>query len=246
MAFGGMVLCLLTTVLIKRYLPLPGDFWYYLGLAILLGLILQKPGCLLAGCCKGVHTHFGPTIAYSDGLHRIPLQIYELILYFIAMWIYVRIRNIHRSSKVFFAILLYCIIQFTLEFYREPNDTIAFGDMLYGLKMMQWIYLSCTLISGVLLFMDVKPVILGHGRKSIPSDSSGLLLLLFTSILFYASFRYLYRSEVIAIKSRIYSCAVFSILDFQLEGFFFEETKMVCICLILHLHYLNESDIETG
>ena len=75
MALGGIIVSMLVVLLLKFSIKLPDQFWSIIGMAILTGLLLQKPGCLLAGCCKGhiVDSQWG--VAYGNGTVYFPLQI---------------------------------------------------------------------------------------------------------------------------------------------------------------------------
>ncbi len=196
-ALGGVFLSLLTVFLVNLLVKLPEKFYSSLGYALMLGLIIQKPGCLLAGCCRGIETGLWG-ISYGEDIFRHPLQLYECLAYSLALFIYTRLPAKHKLSKFFIAVFLFCIVQFLAEFVRDPNYILVFHQKLLTISLLQWIYLG--LGSAMLISFFKK----GFTNIHLPEHANPLLLnmliLLIVTSVFYVFHQQLYRSEIYAIN----------------------------------------------
>ncbi|MDZ7608823.1 MAG: hypothetical protein U5K79_25305 [Cyclobacteriaceae bacterium] len=92
-----------------KFIKIPGDFYYSVGLALLVGLCVEKPGCLLAGCCRGFDIESGFFVSYGDGVARLPLQLIEMMLYAIAIIILLKVRVNDLGLKYFLAVILFVL-----------------------------------------------------------------------------------------------------------------------------------------
>lgn len=113
-----------------------------------LGHALGRIGCLFSGCCYGI-PYSGPiSIIYPDsyeaygtpvGVELLPVQLIEcfclLIIYGVTEFLYYRTKKCGISLCTY--ILSYCMLRFTLEFFR--GDIVR--GVLLGLSTSQWISL---------------------------------------------------------------------------------------------------------
>lgn len=199
-ALGGVILSFLVVLLLQKLFKLSGEFVYSIGLATLAALFVQKPGCLLGGCCMGAEVHGFIGISYNNGIMRHPLQLYEMIFYGISLIVLVNWKVRNNASRYFLALVLFSLIQFGAEFLRAPEYTVAFAQKYMGLKLLQWIYLSFLSLNIFMLLMSEK-------RREVKSFcSSGnfivwnVVLLLAIVVCFYLLHPYLYLLEKYAIN----------------------------------------------
>lgn len=200
MGLGGVALSFLLVVLLRKLFHIPGEYLYGLGYAILLGLMLQKPGCLLAGCCRGFEGSLLFNITYLDGVIRLPLQLYEMGFYLIALLALRKIRVRKLASKYFIAVALFCVVQFLAEFMKDPLYTLVVAERISGLKMIQWIYLSFALISFTFYYMSESKKSAGYSLIYNPKVATNCILLLAIVITFFFIHPFLFRLEIYAIN----------------------------------------------
>ncbi|MGE5483773.1 MAG: prolipoprotein diacylglyceryl transferase [Ignavibacteriales bacterium] len=92
--------------------------------SLALGIAVARWGCLLNGCCYGVPTtgKWGVLTRYAPGL-RHPTQIYESLLafgLFAFLW-WARQRTRIRGQLFMLFLMLYSVIRFLVEFFRESS-----------------------------------------------------------------------------------------------------------------------------
>ncbi len=92
--------------------------------SLALGIAVTRWGCLLNGCCYGVPTSgkWGVLTRYAPGL-RHPTQIYESVLafgMFAFLW-WARQRTRARGQLFLLFLILYSVIRFFVEFFRESS-----------------------------------------------------------------------------------------------------------------------------
>lgn len=177
-AIGGMLFAILGIELSRSWLKIKEFVLDTYVLMVPLGLALQKPGCLLAGCCFGtpttlpwgvqyshstaVHYHhlssnwISSTDLLSPPIHPVPL--YEIIGYLMIFAALILLAPYlqRRGSRFLLAIAMLALSRFSLEFFRDPAATQALGQMIGGLKAIQWVLLFTGLVSGFILFMKLK------------------------------------------------------------------------------------------
>lgn len=199
-ALGGIILCFMLIVLLMRFLKIPEFFLKASGLGLLVGLGIQKFGCLLTGCCKGIEMTGQLGLAYGDGLLRHPLPLYEVAFYSVAIWIFFKLKSRKDSSKIFLAAILFCVIQFFSEFMRDPNDTLVFAQKIVGIKIVQWIYVLFGLL--VLFFYFKNESIKIANSKSYSNNYvlTNVIILLVVVSLFFLIHPFLFQLEIYAIN----------------------------------------------
>lgn len=148
MAVGGIILCSVTLLLVTKFLNLHREFIDYFAFAIIAGLAIQKPGCLLGGCCYGTGNGF-INVAYAGGASYNALPVYEIIAYLsvLALLFIIKKRYYKPGSLYYIAIAAFSLVQLVTEFFRSEELTIALAEVHLGLKLIQWLYLGILLIS---------------------------------------------------------------------------------------------------
>lgn len=157
MAVGGVILSFITLILVTKFLNLSRAFLSYFAFAMIAGLAIQKPGCLLGGCCYGIGNGF-VSVSYAGGVPHNALPIYEIIAYLsvLALLFILKKKNFKAGSLYFIAIGAIALIQFITEFYRPEELTIALAEVYMGLKILQWMYVALLLTSVVALIFNLR------------------------------------------------------------------------------------------
>ena len=108
-------------------------------LSLALGLFIGRIGCVLNGCCHGIHTTlpFGLFYIYN-GMIRYPTQtissLFALCLF--VYLVYLNQRKLKNGILFMNAVLIYSIFRFLIEFIRVTPK------IFLGLSLAQWISLG--------------------------------------------------------------------------------------------------------
>jgi phosphatidylglycerol:prolipoprotein diacylglycerol transferase len=166
--YGGFVAAVIAGYFLIRRYRLP---WWKTADAfapgIALGNAIGRQGCFAAGCCWGKPTAMPWGVEFTEaghevtgvplGLHLHPTQLYEsfgaLIIFFFLLWLHRRKR--FSGQVILFYALLYALMRFTIEFFRDdPRGDILGLTTLTGLSTSQML----SLIIGVtgLVFLILR------------------------------------------------------------------------------------------
>jgi prolipoprotein diacylglyceryltransferase len=201
-AIGGMLFAILGIELSRLWLKRKEFVLDTYVLMVPLGLALQKPGCLLAGCCFGTQTTLPWGVQYAQGtaihyhqwasniipasevlsLPVHPVPIYEMIGYLMIFGALILLAPYlqKRGSRFLLAITLLAVSRFSIEFFRDAAATQALGQMIWGLKAIQWVLLAIGLMCGLIFLRIMKrPSV----SKVIPPEINDLMWRKFTLIL---------------------------------------------------------------
>src|SRR4030043_1072215 len=129
-------------------------------------LAIQRVGCLTAGCCFGIPANLPWAIKYSvnsipyqihldrgwinplsdTSLAIHPAQLYQIIYCIAIAIIIIKYRRLWKApgNLLFSTVVLYGCFRFVSEFFRDSAEYGIAGDMLWGLKYVQW---------GILIFI---------------------------------------------------------------------------------------------
>ncbi|HEU4388607.1 MAG TPA: prolipoprotein diacylglyceryl transferase [Blastocatellia bacterium] len=145
--FGGFLVAVGVSILLVRKWKLP---WLKTADAfapgVALGHFIGRLGCFSAGCCWGKHTSSWLAVTFSEratevtgvpaGVPLVPTQLIEAganLLIFAAL-IWMRGRRRYSGQIMFFYLLLYSAVRFTIEFWRDDPR----GEIM-GLSTSQFI-----------------------------------------------------------------------------------------------------------
>lgn len=166
--YGGFVAAVVAGYFLIRRYKLP---WWKTADAfapgIALGNAIGRQGCFAAGCCWGKPTSMPWGVEFTEaghevtgvplGVHLHPTQLYEsfgaLIIFFFLLWLHRRKR--FSGQVILFYALLYAVMRFTIEFFRDdPRGDILGLTTLTGLSTSQML----SLIIGVtgLIFLILR------------------------------------------------------------------------------------------
>jgi phosphatidylglycerol:prolipoprotein diacylglycerol transferase len=177
-AIGGLIFAILGVQLSRSWLKVKAFVLDTYVLIVPIGLALQKPGCLLAGCCFGSPTSLPWGIQYARGtpahIHQYmdhvipsseslslpvhPVPLYEGISYLLilALLLFWAPRLNKPGSRFYLALALLALGRFFTESFRAPEATYSLGAIFGGLKVLQWILLFMSLLSGFLFFRMLR------------------------------------------------------------------------------------------
>lgn len=165
--YGGLIGAVLAGYFLMRRYQLP---WWKTADAcapgIALGNFFGRQGCFAAGCCWGKPTNLPWGVRFSELGHEItgvpvgvplhPTQLYEsfamLIVFFLLLWLHKR-RSFNGQVILLYA-LLYSVIRFTIEFFRDdPRGDLLGLTTATGLSTSQLISIVVGLVALVLLIV---------------------------------------------------------------------------------------------
>ena len=99
-------------------------------------MAIGRIGCIFQHCCYGKEAPWG--LNFGDGLMRIPVQYFEAVGLFAIFYFIQHLHetNRYQGRRLFIVFVLYGLLRFGLEFWREQIATVYFGIGFY-----QWIAL---------------------------------------------------------------------------------------------------------
>jgi hypothetical protein len=215
MAVGGVILSSIALLLVTKFLNLRREYLDYFAFAIIAGLAIQKPGCLLGGCCYGSGSGI-LSVSYADGVSHNALPIYEIIAYLCVLMILYIIKNriTKHGSLYFVAISAFALIQLVTEFFRSEELTIALAEVYVGLKVLQWLYVGLLFTSLLALFINQR----SSSQISYPVVNEKVILwrmvltFLTTIILLLLTKNILYQIELYAINIALLPALLYNVI----------------------------------
>lgn len=165
-AFGAMIFGLVGLMISKKMLDFKAPVLDAYVWSVPVAMILQRIGCLFAGCCYGLPYDGVGAVIYQNPGHLLynqinsgllpfgenaTLPVHNIPLYFIisSVGILLIISILHKKFKNKTALGLFGLglilgTRFFIEFFRDPaTNHVLFGEFL-GIKMIQWALLGAT------------------------------------------------------------------------------------------------------
>ena len=158
---GGVIFGFMGILLAKYFFRFKYNVMDSFAWAAPLGLVVQRFGCFMAGCCYGNQTSLPWGIQYGEGSHAFvhhineeliplsahsslmihPVALYEIMGCLLAMVCLYRIRKyINASGNLFLVSLsLYGVVRFVTEFFRANAPD---ANYYFGLTMVQLVILA--------------------------------------------------------------------------------------------------------
>lgn len=175
----------------KHLFNIKTKFLDLVAIPVLITIGIQRLGCLFAGCCHGLPTNadfgisYGPnTLAHfhffkhgwlnsfaenTASVHPVPL--YLLLCCLLSAILLVKIRSKIRVEGNFFmlAIAFFVFGRFFTEFFRDPLTNGNFGELVFGLKKAQWLFLFVSLILfSIVILREKKGVVVYKAQQLNP------------------------------------------------------------------------------
>lgn len=176
----GMLAAVLAIFISKKLLKIEPSLLDASAFVFPVVMILQRFGCLFAGCCYGSPTHLSWGIQYAEhykiyGRHladRVagcsaglsapvhPVQLYEVLGYVLIIAVLWGFRRRFRAANSLglFSLALVFAMRFAVEFFRDPVTNHAWGETWGGLKIVQWIVLGVALVAGLRVWFLEKNI----------------------------------------------------------------------------------------
>ena len=235
---------------------------------------IQQFGCLFAGCCYGNSTGLPWGIRYYEGSAAVPgitpmghfqhlavpshtLHPAPVYMFLLMVLAFVILLKTYRTFKTpgtirFFAIFLFLCGRFVAEFFRDPHTDHFGGEVVMGLKGVQWILLGSALVLG--LFTWYWEQIWRYRPWKVQSFRPGHLrsisLLLFLFILYFYTRSSLEITERILLRSMLAFSSVAMITALLAEISKSAKRKLVVGLSITTLLFMGQSyrteDLKPG
>jgi prolipoprotein diacylglyceryltransferase len=218
---GGILFAIPGLLLAKYFFKFRYNLMDAFAWAAPLGIVIQRFGCLMAGCCYGTPTSAPWGIQYGAYSHAFtqhvnqslipvtdhlslaihPVALYEILGCVLVIVILHRIRRyIHVSGNLFLASLgLYAIVRFFVEFFRAASLGITNTT---GLSIVQLIILIIIpVVIGLIIYRERNTkAVRETGNQAIQSERLALPGFLIISILFVIVSRWLTPLEIITLN----------------------------------------------
>jgi prolipoprotein diacylglyceryltransferase len=249
--FGGIILGFTALLAGKYTLRIKEDVLDSFAIVLPLSIGMQRIGCFFNGCCYGkpaslpwsvqypVNTvpHYHQFESGMIGLNDVlslpvhPVQLYETAGALLAAFFVYKTRNYWRKTGSLFAfsMLLYALVRFFTEFFRDNLAHTVGGEMSGILNQIQWAMLIATIVlSFILLYREkeIIPII----QSPLPSAKIGMKLSLaiftFEALLFWSVRNWFTFSELIALML-IFLTSSILFFYWMLKEIVSSKTKMI-------------------
>lgn len=160
---GGILLTVPGIWLARKLLRFNHDMADAFSFVLPLALVVQRFGCLMAGCCYGTPADLPWAVQYGQGSHAFvqqvreglvpaqaalampvhPVQIYEVLCSMAIIVLLFRLRRALKAPGNLFmaSIGLYTTFRFVLEFVRASAGHPVGGEYIFQLNYVQWFIL---------------------------------------------------------------------------------------------------------
>lgn len=205
-----------------------------LAIVLPLSIFVQRIGCFILGCCFGTPTAVPWGVRYSFGtlphMHQFqqgliqantsatfaihPFQLYEALNgLLVAILVLVFRKKIKTPGSTFlFSIGTWALIRSLLEFFRDPFAHAIGGEIILGIKVMQWMLLLTGIVS-ISIFYWRNKIALKVSKENfstIPSVGRVWIVLMLTVIVTWSLRDWLSVTEMVAMNLMLYPAIILS------------------------------------
>jgi phosphatidylglycerol:prolipoprotein diacylglycerol transferase len=222
-----------TFIFAKHLLKFKYPVWDTFAVAFPLAVSVTTIGCFFYGCCFGTssdlpwavrypvmslahyHQFESGLLTYNDlySLPVHPVQLYVTLGGIIVALLVVMFRKRWKAngSLLLSSVILFLMMRFIAEFFRDPLSNKSGGDMFWILKQVQWQYLLfVALTTGLLIFREktYKPITSHANTPQLELKKQALFLLtiLMTFVLLRNWFRL---PEIISLNIALLPAVIF-------------------------------------
>lgn len=264
-AIGAFILGFLFFFSTKKYLKFNRSILPSIAFMLPLMIVIQRVGCLYAGCCYGNITDLLWGIRYNQAgqifqyqvdhhiissqadytypVHPVPIYLILSSLLSIFILIYYRNKLKNKSSLFFLSLVLIFFGRFVIEFFRNPitNHNIQ-GNSLAGLKIVQWFLLAGVIIFSILFQVNEK------SKKTIlvPIDIQpirGVTTVIFLLIILYFSRSIFDQSEYFILNLLLlFNAVTLFIKLYSINSQYFRWVPASVICISFFM--MSQTNIE--
>lgn len=213
---------------------LPVGSFDTLAIAVPLSIFVQRIGCFILGCCFGTPTQVPWGVRYSFGslphIHQFqqgiiqantnatfaihPFQLYEALNgLLVAILVLIFRKKIKTPGNTFlFSIGTWALFRSMIEFFRDPFAHAMGGEILFGMKVMQWMLLLTGIVSIAIFYWRYKFVLKDSKENyaTIPSIGGVWIVLMLTVMVTWSLRNWLSITEMVAMNFMLYPAIILS------------------------------------
>ncbi|HHS95567.1 MAG TPA: hypothetical protein ENJ45_03175, partial [Phaeodactylibacter sp.] len=204
-SLGAVIFFFLSLWFIKKWLRFGAPLLDAMAFTFPLLILLRRWGCLMSACCYGLPTgsnwglqYVGPStirqqhwlehIAGADALSSAPVHpvpLYLMLTAVLSFYLVYRYRHSFKreGSLAMFSLALLFGFRFLVEFVRDPATNHQMGEVILGLKRVQWFFLLSSLGMICTLWLRERKEAARGEQLSVPSTrrivGANLLLIIF-------------------------------------------------------------------
>ena len=232
-ALGGLLFGLIGLFISQRVFGFNRPMLDLYAWMVPVALGIQKFGCFLIGCCYGRTTDLLWGVQYPHGSNahfnhwasgRIaedamslsvhPVQLYESLLLFAIGYLIYKTHKLWRrnASAIFFALFVFFMFRFGIEFIRDPEGSQFNGNFLLGLRIYHWAILGIGLLFGLifLFYEKILKIELIKGRQNTPYIHADLMYIICLSVIIFVFSEFFSSYELVAIWLRFIPAILFT------------------------------------
>ncbi len=177
-AIGAALFAALGLWVLKKSIGFKGDVWSAFAYFLPTIMLIQRMGCLAAGCCYGKPTagagvqYFGPSKLrdlqihaelitrqqdFTAQIHATPIY-YMLVALLTLLLLFVVRRKVQSVSLVYISLGMMSLGRFIVDFFRDPLSHPNLANEIWGVKTLQWgaLVLFITMIA-LIIYTEKKP-----------------------------------------------------------------------------------------
>ena len=160
---GGILLSIPGILLARKFLRFKVGTMDAFAQVLPIALVVERFGCLMAGCCYGTPSRLPWAIQYGKASHAFaqqvhdgvlsadapytlpvhPAQLYEVLCCVVIVFVLAKLRTLVRApgNLLLISIALYGVVRFLLEFIRASGDLAVQEKSALGMNCVQWVIL---------------------------------------------------------------------------------------------------------
>jgi phosphatidylglycerol:prolipoprotein diacylglycerol transferase len=222
-----------TFVFAKYLLKFKYPVWDTFAVAFPFAVSVTTIGCFFYGCCFGTssdlpwavrypvmslahyHQFESGLLSYNDlySLPVHPVQLYVTLGGIIVALLVVMFRKRWKAngSLLLSSVILFLIMRFIAEFFRDPLSNKSGGEMLWILKQVQWQYLLfATLMTSLLIFREKSYKPFTSPASTTQPELKKQALFLLTILMIFVLLRNWFRlPEIVALNIALLPAVIF-------------------------------------
>jgi prolipoprotein diacylglyceryltransferase len=231
---GGFIFGLVAFWSAVKLFRLPISSFDALAIALPLSIFVQRIGCFILGCCFGTPSTVPWGVRYSFGtlphMHQFqqgliqantsatyaihPFQLYEALngLVVVILVLVFRKKIKTPGSTFLFSIGTWALIRSLIEFFRDPFAHAMGGEIIFGMKVIQWMLLLTGIVSITIFYWRNKYVlkVSKENFAAIPSVGSVWIVLMLTVFVTWSLRNWLSAPEMVAMNLMLYPAIILS------------------------------------
>ncbi len=163
-SLGAVLLIVIFLGLVVKAIRFKAPFWGAFAFFLPVIMLVQRVGCMMAGCCYGKPLeasggvkYFGPSIirdrqihsealsvseAITQPIHNVPLYFILVAIVTVSVLLLVRKKMKNGEQLLLLSISLMLVGRFIVEFFRDPEAHNIPQIIFYGLTQQQWSFVG--------------------------------------------------------------------------------------------------------